>query len=494
MKEILLFVLLFTSFLSLALTFTPNTLSQGVKKQVTRLSAKFVVSISSDEEMETESRKQNVETKLASSLDDWKVPPILPKLLVFDLDNTIWTPELYQIRQPRCPLADRDITLFSDVRTLLEYLHENKASEIGRIPLAIASRTNKGQWARQLLKDFKVEDASLGSMMDAVEIETGSKKVHMANLKKSTGVSYQEMIFFDDDMRLNLREISQLGLLCGHCPKGLTIDLFKKTLERYNELHSSSDKPWMGEIIKAHEVASDGSITTGKVDYFNPTKRFGFVKDSQGESYFFHESKVAQGVQVRKGSNVEFECMVDSQGRNAAAILRNTDDSMTGSKANAKQVTMPCFTMSQPFASLLLNGIKTIESRNNDMFTALSPGTKVLLHAGRRDWHDQETYKDILAKDVEFDNEEIKKVSQLQKGFQKGQVLGVITVGDTYQVSSRDKKMDSKLQRSVLAYGDGIGTYCTEIVSAQWLSRGVSVRGQPGIYSATIDEKFLPKQ
>ena len=27
----------------------------------------------------------------------------LPKLLVFDLDNTLWTPELYQIRQKRCP-------------------------------------------------------------------------------------------------------------------------------------------------------------------------------------------------------------------------------------------------------------------------------------------------------------------------------------------------------------------------------------------------------
>jgi len=262
--------------------------------------------------------------------------------------------------------------------------------------------------------------------------------------------------------------------------------------ETYSKLQSSSDTPWMGEIIKAHDVASQGSITTGKVDYFNPGKKFGFVKDVGGESYFFHESKVAQGVQVQKGSTVEFECMVDSQGRNAAAILRNIDGSVKS--ANLKQVTMPCFTMSQPFAALLLNGIKTIESRNNDMFTALTPGTKVLLHAGRKDWHDQETYKDILAKDAEFDNDQLMKVAQLRKGFEKGQILGVITIGITYQVSSQEKKMDLKLRRSVLAYGDGIGTYCTEIRSAKWLPRGVPFRGQPGIYSATIDENSLPKE
>ena len=45
----------------------------------------------------------------------------LPKIIVFDLDNTLWTPELYQIRQRHLPQVDMDIRLFPDAVRILEW-------------------------------------------------------------------------------------------------------------------------------------------------------------------------------------------------------------------------------------------------------------------------------------------------------------------------------------------------------------------------------------
>jgi hypothetical protein len=45
------------------------------------------------------------------------------------------------------------------------------------------------------------------------------------------------------------------------------------------------------------------------------------------------------------------------------------------------------FSMSQPFAALLLNGVKTIETRGTNEFAALTtPGEVLLLHVGFNDW------------------------------------------------------------------------------------------------------------
>lgn len=198
--------------------------------------------------MSSPSNKEAAAATRASS--DWKLPAVLPKIVIFDLDDTLWTPELYQIRQMQCPTPGKEISLFSDVPAVLRMLQQPKSKQ--SIILAIASRTNKGEWARQLLQDFNLDGTSLDGMFPQQEIFTGSKKEHMANLKKKTGVDYNEMVFFDDDERLNLKEISQqLGMLCGHCPKGMTMALFQKTMDRYAEL-ADDESSWRGEITKAH--------------------------------------------------------------------------------------------------------------------------------------------------------------------------------------------------------------------------------------------------
>ena len=436
---------------------------------------------------------------LYESVED--MPSIRPKLIVFDLDNTLWTPELYQIRQKTCPRANQDIWLFPGVQTILQHMVEYADEWQSTTQLAIASRTNKGHWARQLLQDFSTTDQRpLVSLFPHVEIQTGSKKRHFSRLRDATGIDYRDMVFFDDDANLNLDEISQLGIMCGHCPRGLTAELFSATLAKYHSLKAQHERNYMGYILdpvslglEEKQDVDEGRVTTGIVKFYNDQKRFGFVREEgsnedESKEFFFHESKIADGLQVSKGTKVEFVTMVDGKGRPSAAIQKVLSSSSSSSVA-ANTRTMPCFTMSQPFVALMLNGIKTVETRNNKMFVGMRPNTRVLVHCGRRDWPDREAPRTELLK-AGYSKDDMEQLMALPRGFRKGSIVGVVTVGKTWQ-SSDYERQEEELQRRVVSASEGIGRYCTPILEAQWLDKPIPTRGNAGVYDVAIPKDTL---
>lgn len=482
----------------------------------------------------------------------------LPKIIIFDLDNTLWTPELYQIRQRHLPQADKDIRLFPDAVRILEFWcrhqernHQGSQPQFERIgaqkiPLAIASRTSKTSWANHLLDTFRISGVPLRSLFQFVEIQTGSKKQHMSRIRQASGVPYHDMLFVDDDARMNLDEVSQLGILCCHTPRGVTVEHFVKALHRYNELRTSSDgeHPWMGHVLNSDNLniaepsVPTGSERAGRVKFYSNAKRFGFLVDEgTGQELFVHESKVPSGMKLQTGDKVRFQASVDSSGRASAVVLAphpsapsavkstnghsrsasaptasindsagrvtyasvsssggiqlNSKTSLAG-ESNSQVVSMPCFSMSQPFAALLLNGYKTIESRNSPMFTDWKPGTKILLHCGQRDWPDVESYKSLLPTNQPASSQvPIEQAARLRARFTKGSVIGVVTIGKTW-CTADDERDSLALQRRVLAPSEGIGRYCTEIVHANWLKRPYKMRGSAGVYDVSIPLDYLP--
>eukprot|EP00977_Amphora_coffeiformis_P006118 scaffold1323_cov160-Amphora_coffeaeformis.AAC.23 len=407
-------------------------------------------------------------------------------------------PELYQIRQKSIPKVHKQIHLFDDVMGILQALDQMENPPI----LALASRTTKTQWAEQLLRDFELEAGrSIHSLFAHVEIRPGSKKSHFSNLRDATGFAYSEMLFYDDDARMNLGEISQLGVLCCHTPRGLTTPHFVKSIQKYSDLKAGHDAShWMGYVLDNENLGIEeinapvGQVLQGRVKFYSPQKRFGFVLDeASGQEFFFHESKVPSGMDIKSGDNVTFESSADDRGRPSAVILsgNGTQSPAAAGGSPTETVTMPCFSMSQPFAALLLNGVKIVESRNNPMFEKVEPGTQVLLHCGRRDWHDLESYQNILI-DQGMSEDEISRKSRLPKGFRKGSIIGVVTVGKTWKTTDVERK-GKDLQQRVLAPYEGIGKFCTEITLAQWLTKSEKAGGNPGIYQAQIPKSSLPK-
>jgi cold shock CspA family protein len=264
------------------------------------------------------------------------------------------------------------------------------------------------------------------------------------------------------------------------------------------------------------------------------------VDEGTGQELFVHESKVPAEMRLQTGDKVRFQASVDSSGRASAVVLApdpskpagveapygrslsvstpaSVDASPAGRvpfasvspsggiqinsktvggstvKSSANEASMPCFSMSQPFAALLLNGYKTVESRNIPMFIEWEPGTQILLHCGQRDWPDVESYKSLLPTTQPPSSQvPIDQAAQLRNGFSKGSVIGVVTIGKTW-CSTDAEKVGSGLQKRVLAPSNGIGRYCTEIVHASWLKRPHKMRGSTGVYNISIPRGCLPQ-
>ncbi|QRW10327.1 hypothetical protein RhiLY_09326 [Ceratobasidium sp. AG-Ba] len=75
---------------------------------------------------------------------------------------------------------------------------------------------------------------------DTLEIYPGSKIRHFKALHKKTGIPYEEMLFFDDEMRN--KDVESLGVTMQHVRDGLNWNVFRRGLELWRKRHAVSDE------------------------------------------------------------------------------------------------------------------------------------------------------------------------------------------------------------------------------------------------------------
>ncbi|KZZ93012.1 Magnesium-dependent phosphatase-1 [Ascosphaera apis ARSEF 7405] len=142
----------------------------------------------------------------------------LPKLIVFDLDYTLWPfwvdthvsgPIKAKDNNSRC--VDRwgeSFAFYPDVSSVLH------ACQTHNIPLGIASRTCAPELARDMLKQLHIiptfsDDASVSSRkttkaldyFEFLQIFPGDKTQHFNKIHHLSGIDFEDMLFFDDESR-----------------------------------------------------------------------------------------------------------------------------------------------------------------------------------------------------------------------------------------------------------------------------------------------------
>ena len=149
-----------------------------------------------------------------------------PKLIAFDLDGTIWTPDMYELWGGGAPftkvdsrsLVDRKgvkVRLLGFVDQLLHDLHTNHTWANTKI--AWVSCTDEPNWADECLRKFNtVGGTPFHDIPHSSQIFKANKQVHFQKLHsiyEKEGIDYSDMLFFDNE-HYNTETVAHLGVKC----------------------------------------------------------------------------------------------------------------------------------------------------------------------------------------------------------------------------------------------------------------------------------------
>ncbi|AIO01518.1 phosphatase, putative [Leishmania panamensis] len=179
---------------------------------------------------------------------------LLPRVIVFDLDGTLWTPEMYQLwggspfkphKQNLNSMIDKsgvEVRLIGESRNVLQTLATD--SKWANTYLAISSTCDVPSWARELLGKFTFTDCAGKTVPmhdlfgDRIEIYKANKaRQHEAILQKVNKIDpsvseYAQMLFFDNQTD-NAQHVSRIGVTAYYCPNGMTEGTFQKGLDMW---------------------------------------------------------------------------------------------------------------------------------------------------------------------------------------------------------------------------------------------------------------------
>lgn len=116
------------------------------------------------------------------------------------------------------------------------------------IKIGAASRTSAPDLAREMLSYLRVPTTPSTStanpkaiaQFDYLEIYPGSKITHFNRLRKSTGLPFEEMLFFDDESRN--KEVETLGVTMKLVRDGVTRSEIDQGVQKWRERHGRTKK------------------------------------------------------------------------------------------------------------------------------------------------------------------------------------------------------------------------------------------------------------
>eukprot|EP01039_Chlorochromonas_danica_P001095 gene1095-1188_t len=168
----------------------------------------------------------------------------LPKLIAFDLDGTIWSPDMYELWGGGAPFriagngkdlidcAGTSVRLLGVTDRILHDLRTDPA--LAEVKVAWVSCTDEPEWAAECLEKFSTAGGErIGQVVHSSEIYKANKQTHFRNLqKKFPHIDYSDMLFFDNEYG-NIESVSRLGVKCYLARQGMTCKAWQDGLKMF---------------------------------------------------------------------------------------------------------------------------------------------------------------------------------------------------------------------------------------------------------------------
>ncbi|TDH15546.1 hypothetical protein EPR50_G00010010 [Perca flavescens] len=149
-----------------------------------------------------------------------------------------------------------------------------------------------------------------------------------------------------------------------------------------------------------------------------------------------------------------------------------------------------CLSFRQPYAGLVLDGVKTVESRWRPLLAALESQT-LAVHIARRDW-DGDEWQAVLSGPLGLTPPQIQALLQSGERFGRGVVAGLVDVGGTWQCPPSLQGAElQELERSAALIGLQ-EKHLTRLSNPRWLKAPLSARGGRDLWTVEIPAELLP--
>lgn len=96
-----------------------------------------------------------------------------------------------------------------------------------------------------------------------------------------------------------------------------------------------------------------------------------------------------------------------------------------------RKMKFPCLSFRQPYAGLILNGIKTLETRWRPLLSSYQKCT-VAIHIAHRDWED-DVWQKVLVERLGMTPTQIQTLLQAGEKYGRGVIAGLVDIGETLQ-------------------------------------------------------------
>ncbi|NXH03377.1 CX04A protein, partial [Loxia leucoptera] len=151
-----------------------------------------------------------------------------------------------------------------------------------------------------------------------------------------------------------------------------------------------------------------------------------------------------------------------------------------------------CLSFRQPYAGLLLNQVKTVETRWRPLLARYKNCT-IAIHIAVRDWED-ETWREILLNRFGMSPKQLQDLLDEGEKFGRGVIAGLIDVGETspYPNNLSPEEILELEKKAVLSNLEH--KYLTVVSNPRWLLEPIRARGRKGVWEVDIPEELIPSE